>query len=101
VSRARAYDDIDAERERQERLLREGKFLWTCADPRQSNVRRLAVLAEEFGEASRNVTEEMIRLDKGNAAGAADAVRALRKELVEVAAVAVAWLEALDAQEKM
>ena len=100
MSRIGVLGEVSAERERQEDLLREGKFLWTCADPRQSNVRRLAVLAEEFGETSREVTEEMIRLDKGNAAGAADAVRALRKELVQVAAVAVAWLEALDAQEK-
>lgn len=83
---------IHLERARQERLRAEGKFPATCATPNGlSPEGKLAVLAEEFGEVARHVTEQLIdpaRLDKGK----------LRKELVEVAAVCVAWAEALDAE---
>ncbi len=55
-------------------------------NPRQSDYVRLRVLAEEFGE----VAEAMGRPEDGNGKGD------LRKELVQVAAVAVAWIEGLD-----
>lgn len=54
-------------------------------NPSTSNYVRLRVLAEEFGE----VAEAMGRPEDGNGK------RDLRTELVQVAAVAVAWLEAL------
>ena len=47
----RVIREIVRERERQEELKNSGKFLWTCADPAIANPRKLAVLAEEFGEA--------------------------------------------------
>ncbi len=55
-------------------------------NPGQSNYVRLRVLAEEFGE----VAEAMGRPEDGNGKGD------LRKELIQVAAVAVAWVEGLD-----
>jgi hypothetical protein len=55
-----------------------------------ANPDRLAVLAEEFGEVAKEVCNLM--------AGADPRVKALlREELVQVAAVCVAWIEGLDA----
>jgi NTP pyrophosphatase (non-canonical NTP hydrolase) len=67
---------IYQERERQE-ALHPGQ---TCAYPIQS-VTKTTILMEEVGEVARAVLEN-------------DNTQ-LRKELVEVAAVAVAWLESL------
>ena len=87
--------DIFDERRRQEHLREQGKFSRTCATRSSAEVvaltnpESLAVLAEEFGEVSRHVTEEIIdpvRLDRMK----------LRKELIEVAAVAAAWAERLS-----
>lgn len=47
----------------------------------------MAVLAEEVGE----VAHELIEGRRGH-----DTRRAMRQELIEVAAVAVAWIEAMD-----
>jgi hypothetical protein len=110
-----ALADIHKERARQEQLRREGKFLWTCSDPTVNNAKKLAVLAEEFGEASREVVEELIASDKSAKSlldltakalldltgrvhdeEAKAARERLRKELVQVAAVCVAWLESLS-----
>jgi NTP pyrophosphatase (non-canonical NTP hydrolase) len=55
-------------------------------NPATSNYVRLRVLAEEFGE----VAEAMGRPEDGNGK------RDLRTELIQVAAVAVAWLEGLS-----
>ena len=107
MSQAEIIGEIVGELHRQEQLRAAGKFLWTCADPAISNVRKLAVLAEEFGEAAREVTEEMIEYDKSGRAtsdiegSVHDANQAaargrLRQELIQVAAVAVGWAEALD-----
>lgn len=60
-------------------------------NPNQSNYIRLRTLAEEFGE----VAEAMGRPEDGNGK------RNLRKELLQVAAVAVAWVEGLDAAAAM
>lgn len=79
---------IYRERLRQEELKRSGKFTYTCADDGLSNSDKLAVLAEEFGEAARHVVESVIdakRLDR----------KKLREELIQVAAVAAAWAESL------
>lgn len=75
------YDAIRAERERQEELRRSGKFKWTCADPAASPHHKMTVLAEEFGEVANAVLEH----DDAQ----------LWDELVQTAAVAVAWLEGL------
>jgi hypothetical protein len=83
--------------ERQERLRESGKFLHTCASPdfaTFTHFGRVAVLGEEFGEVCRAALDvEKIaegRYDTGAAASK------LRKELIEVAAVAIAYIEALD-----
>lgn len=55
-------------------------------NPNMSNYVRLRVLAEEFGE----VAEAMGRPEDGNGK------RDLRTELIQTAAVCVAWLEAME-----
>jgi NTP pyrophosphatase (non-canonical NTP hydrolase) len=82
------YEDISEERARQERLREEGRFKETCASATMPDLTRLAVLAEEFGEVARAVLEQEDANDKHG--------KDLRKELVQVAAVAVAWIEGLD-----
>ena len=72
---------VGDERDRQERLVLVGKFSQTCADPEMPTDLKLACLGEEFGEVCRAL------LGEGD----------LRTELVEVAAVAVAWAESLGA----
>lgn len=88
MSRNQIYGQIGAERDRQERLVAEHKHLgWcSCADPATPTEYRLAVLAEEFGEVAMALNE----LRVGSPAD-------LRAELIHVAAVAVAWVEGLDA----
>lgn len=79
---------IHEERYRQECLMEEGKFPYTCADASRKPHEKLPVLAEEFGEVARHVTEWLIdpgRLDD----------KKLREELIQVAAVAAAWAESL------
>lgn len=72
---------IAAERSRQERLKEAGKFPFTCADEAPSDDHNLRVLVEEVGEVAR-------ACDPANEDD-------LRSELIQVAAVAVAWLERL------
>ena len=86
---ARVLVDVHAERERQERLglnkAAQGVRWSSCADPAMDggDDRRYAVLGEEVGEVANAILD-----GKGDAA--------LREELVQVAAVAVAWTEAID-----
>lgn len=83
TGRTGIYAAIDAERERQG--MRWGKdHDWgagDCSSPFVEPIVKAAVLAEECGEVARAVLD----FDDD----------ALRKELVQVAAVAVAWLELL------
>ena len=76
---------ILTERYRQNELKAAGKIMATCADPIDETV-KLAALTEEVGEAARAV------MARGGWSGEADN---LREELVQVAAICVAWLEAL------
>lgn len=77
-----------AAREAQEVAKMSGRFEFTCADPEITHAERLAVLAEEVGEVAHEVNETI--------GGHAPLYMAgLRKELSQVAAVALAWLEAL------
>jgi NTP pyrophosphatase (non-canonical NTP hydrolase) len=75
------FADIGVERERQEQ-----KFGATESNP---DAVWLAVLIEEVGEVGRAL------LDARRSLGP---YSHLRKELVQVAAVAVAWLESIDSQ---
>ena len=79
------HDAIMAERERQGAKWNR-PHEWgsgDCSGHGITDLCKLAVLAEEFGEVSR------ANLDRNRSA--------LRTELVHVAAVAVAWLECLEA----
>ena len=81
--RADIYAAIDAERDRQIRKWG-GKHDWgtgDCSSLDVHNIVKVSVLSEECGEVARAV------LDLDNTQ--------LRTELIQVAAVAVAWLEAL------
>lgn len=78
--RAAVYLAVDEERARQERLFPRR----TCASRRVGKLRKLRVLMEEVGE----VAEALDPKD-------ANTKRDLRAELTQVAAVAIAWLEAL------
>lgn len=85
-------EEINDERERQNRLKAQGKFAKTCADD-MTNLERLSVLAEEFGEAAHEVNETIgghAVLDKSK----------LRAELRQVAAVCLAWIEGLQNDEQ-
>jgi hypothetical protein len=75
---AAVFRDVDWERFRQDQE-------WG-ANRKQANLLWFAILGEEFGEAAKEVLE--LRDDL------------LREELVQVAAVAVAWIEALDAKKE-
>lgn len=96
--------EVHAERLRQDQLKAGGKFNWTCADLESTrgkrrditHAERLTVLSEEVGEAAREVMEAIIAGDKGDGPEQVARVKALRKELVQVAAVCVAWCEAID-----
>jgi len=79
-----AYDEIRAERARQDALAGAGRWAGESIAT-ISNDRRLRVLVEEVGEVARDLEEDE------------EDDLELRIELVQVAAVAVAWLEALDA----
>ena len=82
------YEEIDTERLRQERLKSEGRFDFTCANI-PSHALALSVLVEEVGEAARALMgQEGFVRDGGD----------LRKELIQIAAVTVAWIEKVDAE---
>jgi hypothetical protein len=102
--RINILNDISIERNRQEQLKKDGKFLWTCADLRVAGYAdKLAVLSEEVGEAAKEVVDltieqlkydkEMLEYPKHRREQRRDR---LRKELIQVAAVCVAWCEAID-----
>lgn len=82
MTRAEAIVLIEEERERQA-VLWSGPGYWGTGDCSSLDVPpivKVAVLSEEIGEVARAVL---------------DGSPALREELVQVAAVAMAWLEAL------
>lgn len=86
------------ERRRQDQLKAEGRFKHTCADAEMSNYQRHTCLSEEVGE----VAEAILTLD-GLAQARARGLKVgdeghlhLREELVQVAAICLAWLESDD-----
>ncbi len=74
------YSLISDERDRQEQLHADGTLPWICSQPDCPDVLRLSALMEEVGEVGSAL------LGDGD----------LRTELVQVAAVAVAWLEGIE-----
>ena len=90
-----ALSAVFAERLRQEDLRDAGRFAWTCSDPTQLDSEKLAILTEEVGEVAREICE-MITTRDFEKVIKPESYRNLRNELVQVAACAVAWVEALD-----
>lgn len=86
----KALELVEAERYRQDILKVQGRFKYTCADPELGNFARYAVLCEEVGEVAREV------LAGGNLVPEEYSIERLRQEVVQVAAIAVAWVEALS-----
>ena len=82
------FTRITAERERQNILLRQGKLLFNCSSPVVDPRRKLRVIVEELGEVAQAVDWLEASESKANR-------EHLIEELIQVAAVAVAWLEAL------
>jgi NTP pyrophosphatase (non-canonical NTP hydrolase) len=74
--------DVAIERRRQKELIVAGKIPFGCEHPATDNGYKLAVLTEEVGEVARAIIEDESAVN-------------LREELIQVAAVAVAWAEAL------
>lgn len=66
---------------------------WGVQDRRP--VEYLAILAEEFGEVSQEVVKFTFHED-GDEEGARQRLRNMREELIQTAAVAVAFVECLD-----
>lgn len=99
---AEALIDVVDERIRQEDIgdrKREQGIDWrSCADPDMAggDLARLAVLAEEFGEVARAILEA--GYGSGTPVVVAHWDHQMRAELVQVAAVSVAWVEAIDAR---
>lgn len=73
---------VEHERYRQGVKLDMNEIPWDCADPCVSSSGKTAVLGEEFGEVCRALID---------GSGSSK----LREELIQVAAVAVAWAESL------
>jgi hypothetical protein len=88
---ARVLMDVLQERERQDRLRDEGRFRATLADS-LTHRERLTLVAREFGEVARAtplwVDQRPVLTDLN--------IDDLRVELVQLAAVAVAWVEGID-----
>lgn len=80
-----ALERVAAERKRQEQLFADGELVWIASRPDCPDELRLAALVEEVGEVARAYH------DGGD----------IRTELVQVAAVAVAWLDGLQTTEGM
>jgi hypothetical protein len=89
-----ALTDIILERIRQETIgeaKRARGIPWrSCADPEMDggDMTRVAVLGEEFGEVANAALERTYGSNLSD--------RHLRDELVQVAAVSLAWIEAID-----
>lgn len=84
VSAPRCFADILAERVRQD-------MKW--GEQSHQSMEWLAILTEEVGELAQAVNEQRWRARP-------DTLHELRLELVQVAAVAAAWLECLDRAEQ-
>lgn len=85
------HDEVLCERNRQRRLYRERKITFDCASPIVDARRKFRVLLEELGE----VAQELDRIER--APKVLIHHLHLSEELFQVAAVAVAWLESLEA----
>jgi NTP pyrophosphatase (non-canonical NTP hydrolase) len=83
------WSDVLTERDRQETLKAAGKFPYTCADPELFHSERALILSEEVGEVARAILNDLKFATDGRPPN-------LRQELIQVMAVSLAWIEALD-----
>jgi hypothetical protein len=83
---------IHAERERQAELLRKGQIGFDVAHPLPDARRKFRVLLEEVGEVAKEC-DQLEQTPKSRTVWPF-----LREELIQVAAVCVAWLESLEVQ---
>lgn len=91
-SRRRIFAEIESERLRQKKLLNTGQILFTLDSPVVDNDRKLRICAEELGEIAG-------ALDKLEGSPRARSRKDdLRKELIQLAACLVAWLETPEAK---
>lgn len=86
---------ISEERDRQDNLKAQGKFRYSCADPEPTDAWRFTVLGEEVGEVARELNESSVFHCEH--ADPSDDTK-LESELIQVAAVCVAWLERIQAR---
>lgn len=86
---AKIFKAIFEERKRQEELKAQGRFQLSCADTGISHMENYSVLGEEVGEVGHVLNESL------GSNGVFDLLK-LQTELIQVAAVAVAWLEKVD-----
>lgn len=82
---------IEYERARQDELKAAGRFMYTLADDGLSDAQKLACIMEEVGEVARNVLAGAGKVTDGDASDAAQS-----KELTQIAALALAWMESLS-----
>ena len=84
-----ALDAVLQERVRQVALKAAGKFKYGCEDDELDDFKCYSILGEEFGEVGHEVNESINRpVD----------LQKLHDELIQVAAVAVAWSERVKRQ---
>lgn len=92
--RARVCTMILNEYDRQIELQKAGKFRCTCEGVWLTNAEKAVVLVEEVGEVCRNVLNlERLAFDNNR--------DNLEKELIQVAAVAFAWVKGLEERKKI
>lgn len=90
----RVLADVATERLRQEQLKAAGRFEFTAADyPGLADTEKLAMLAEEVGEVARCIQERAGNVNDGGEKPSRDD---LRTEVIQCAAIATAWAEALS-----
>lgn len=87
---------IEKERERQELLAASGRFKHTLRDRDLSEPCKVAVIMEEIGEVSRNVLSRQELVTDGSIGD-----DSLMLELVQIAALSVAWIERLVEDQEM
>lgn len=84
--------DVAAERIRQDQLVDKGKHPFSCANSVVRDLPKLPILAEEFGEVAKALYEYTFL---GSELDLNQQRHHLRAELIQLAAVAVAWAESL------
>lgn len=89
--------DLLNERVRQDVFVATGKFPWNCSNANVPAGDKLMVVGEEFGEVSKAAYELTHETDSGCSKRHIDN---LRTELIQLAACAVAWVEAIDSTRK-